>query len=146
MKAFPHHYAVAARAAPEGDVELAATGLTPIHSAPPAQFDGPGDRWSPETLLVGALADCYLMTFRAIARASGLPWLGLAVDVIGTLEREGGNSRFTHFAISARLRVPASADRAAAERALHKAESGCLISNSLSGQRELVVAIDVEAD
>lgn len=142
MKAFPHVYRVAGSAGPEGEVLLSSAGLEVLRSAPPVEFDGPGDRWSPETLLVGALADCFAMTFRAIARASKLPWQALDVEVVGTLEREQGNSRFTRFDLEARLRLPAGTDQALAERLLHKAEAGCLISNSLLAQRHLAVAIE----
>lgn len=142
MKAFPHHYQVAAESAPDGEVILSSSGLERLHSAAPVEFDGPGDRWSPETLLVGAMADCITLTFRAVARATKLPWLTLNVDVTGTLEREQGNSRFTRFDVQVRLRVPAGGDLDAAERALHKAEAGCLISNSLSGQRHLTASIE----
>ena len=143
MKAFPHHYQVSAASAPDGEVILSSGSLEPLHSAAPVEFDGPGDRWSPETLLVGAMADCFTLTFRAIARATKLPWVSLNVAVVGTLEREQGNSRFTGFDVKARLRVPVGGDLAAAERALHKAEAGCLISNSLSGQRRLTVDVEV---
>lgn len=142
MKAFPHHYQVTAAAGPDGEVVLSSAGLEALHTAPPVEFDGPGDRWSPEGLLVGAMADCFTLTFRAVARAARLPWVTLNVEVIGTLEREQGVSRFTSFALHARLRVPAGGDREMAERALHKAEAGCLISNSLSGQRHLTISVE----
>jgi len=142
MHPFPHHYTVSASAEPEGDVAVASAGLEPMRTAPPVEFDGPGGRWSPETLLCGALADCFVLTFRAIARATKLPWQSLEVEVVGTLEREGRDSRFTRFDIEARLRIPAEGDHEAADRALHKAEAGCLVSNSLTGQRFLTVAIE----
>lgn len=142
MKAFPHEYRVAASAQLEGEVLLSASGLEVLRSAPPVEFDGPGDRWSPETLLVGALADCFILTFRAITRASKFPWQALEVGIVGTLEREQGVSRFTRFDTEARLRVPAGTDLALAERLLHKAEGGCLISNSLLGTRHLSVVIE----
>ena len=145
MHAFPHHYTVSASAEPEGEVAVASAGLEPLRSAPPVEFGGPGDRWSPETLLCGALADCFVLTFRAISRATLLEWLSLDVEVVGTLDREGRNSRFTRFDVQARLRIAAEGDREAAERALHKAEAGCLISNSLSGQRHLTVMIEAIA-
>ena len=50
MQDLPHLYSVAATAAAEGEVELAAAALEPIRSAPPAEFGGPGDRWSPEEI------------------------------------------------------------------------------------------------
>ena len=137
MHPFPHVYRARAVSDAEGDVTLSAEGLESIASRPPVQFGGPGDRWSPETLLCASLADCLLMTFRAIARASRLEWSSLELDVEGRLEREQGNSHFTHFTVSAVLHIPAGVDAALAERALHKAEAGCLISNSLRATREL---------
>ena len=56
MQDFPHRYAVTTLAHPEGDVALESEGLPRLATAPPAAFGGPGDRWSPETLLMGALA------------------------------------------------------------------------------------------
>lgn len=143
MKAYPHHYQVAASAAPEGEVELSCAGLESLHTAPPVEFGGPGDRWSPETLLVGAIANCFTLTFRAVARAARLPWLALHCEVVGTLERDQGVTRFVAFATHARLRVPAGSDIEMAERALHKAEAGCLISNSLSGRRQLEASVEI---
>jgi organic hydroperoxide reductase OsmC/OhrA len=142
VKAFPHRYQVGASAQPEGEVLLTSAGLATLPTQPPAEFGGPGDRWSPETLLCGALADCFVLTFRAIARASALPWISLDVDVVGTLDREDRQSRFTRFDVQARLRIAADADAEAALRALHKAEAGCLISNSLSGEHCLTAVVD----
>ncbi|HZR25427.1 MAG TPA: OsmC family protein [Vicinamibacterales bacterium] len=131
MQAFPHHYAVSATAAIDGDVELTSGALRALRSASPAEFDGPGDQWSPETFLVGAVADCFVLTFRAVARASKLPWASLECDVIGTLDRIERVTQFTTFEIRARLEVPAGTDADVARRALDKAEHNCLISNSL---------------
>lgn len=143
MKAYPHHYLVAAKAGPEGEVLLSSAGLETLHSAPPAEFDGPGDRWSPETLLTGAIIDCFVLTFRAVARVGKLSWISLECEIEGKLDREQGVSRFTEFRINARLAVPAGTDVEAAERALHKAESNCLISNSLLAKRELTASVEV---
>ena len=137
MQDLPHHYSVAASAAAEGEVELSAAALEPIRSAAPAEFGGPGDRWSPETLLVAAVADCFILTFRAIARASKLPWTALKCQVVGQLERAGGTTRFTEFTVNATLEVPGEASGDKARRLLEKAEAGCLISNSLSGAKRL---------
>src|SRR5947207_6979951 len=81
---FPHVYTVNASATPDSDVELTAARLPFLHSAPPAEFGGPGDRWSPETLLTAAVGDCFLLTFRAVARAAKLPWTALECAVSGT--------------------------------------------------------------
>ena len=133
MRYFPHHYKVAAVAGPDGDVSLLCDGLDAIPSAPPAEFGGPGDKWSPETLLVAAVADCFILSFRAIAGASKLSWISLKCEVEGTLERKDGATKFTEFVVRATLSVPQDTKKARAHRLLEKAEESCLITNSLSG-------------
>jgi peroxiredoxin-like protein len=137
MRDLPHRYGVSASGAADGDVELDAEGLPRLRSASPAEFDGPGNRWSPETLLVGAVADCFVLTFRAVARASNIGWTSLRCDVTGTLDRVDRAMQFTRFDIRVHLEVPAGTDPDRARRALEKAERSCLISNSLKGVAHL---------
>lgn len=141
MQNFPHHYKVSASAEPDGDVSLESDGLDPIPSAPPAEFGGPGNRWSPESLLVAAVADCFILSFRAIARASKLPWNSLECEVEGILERETGTTKFTRFKVKAMLHVPRDTDEGRAHRILQKAEESCLITNSLSGSTHLEAVV-----
>jgi len=143
MQAFPHTYAVATAAGPTGEVVLKSPGLEPFPTAAPAEFDGPGNRWSPETMLVGSVANCFVLTFRAIANASQFHWASLAVDVNGTLERIDRVTRFTAFTIRATLEVPAEASEEQARRLLTKAETTCLITRSLSATVHL--ELDVRA-
>ena len=49
VQEFPHHYAVKASADADTNVMLESPGLDALESAGPAEFGGPGDRWSPET-------------------------------------------------------------------------------------------------
>jgi organic hydroperoxide reductase OsmC/OhrA len=142
MEAFPHHYVVGGAARDAGDVELTSERLPILRSASPAQFEGPGDRWSPETLLVGAMADCFILTFRAIAQASKIAWTSLRCDVTGTLDRVDRAAQFTQFELRARLTVPDGADAEPARRTLEKAERTCLISNSLKGSVHLLASIE----
>lgn len=137
MHPFPHHYKVRVSAAPEGALRLEGEGLPALESLPPPEFDGPGGYWSPETLLLAAVGDCVMLTFRAIARGSRFEWREIAADVEGTLERVESNSRFTQIHARVRLVVPAGADLARARALLEKAEKGCLISNSLTAVRHL---------
>ena len=144
MEPFPHQYCVKGRGRVTGDVELSAEGLTTLRSALPAEFGGPGDRWSPETLLVGAVADCFILTFRAVARASNLPWTSLDCDVIGTLDRADRVTYFSGFDLRARLTVPEGVNVDVARRALEKAERNCLITSSLKGPVHLDATVDIE--
>lgn len=137
MQDFPHHYTVVAKAGPGGDVLLESDGLATIPSAPPREFGGPGDRWSPETMLVAAVADCFVLSFRAIATASKFSWVSLKCEAEGTLSRIDRTTSFTDFVVRATLEVNQDADEAKAQRILEKAENICLITNSLSGSTHL---------
>ena len=70
MKPLPHRYNVTLTSGEQSYPVLTSDRLEPFTSAPPENFDGPGNLWSPETLLVAAVADCFALTFRAIAKAS----------------------------------------------------------------------------
>jgi organic hydroperoxide reductase OsmC/OhrA len=145
MQEFPHHYAVAASAAAQGDVTLESERFPPLRSAPPAEFGGPGDHWSPETLLVAALADCLVLTFRAIAGVSRFPWTSLTCDATGTVERIERVTQFTRFDLRVRLRVPPGAKEDQALRLLAKAEEACLVTNSLKVKPHMEASVEVDA-
>jgi organic hydroperoxide reductase OsmC/OhrA len=137
MQPLPHHYSVSAEATPVGAVTLGSSGVAPLQSDGPAEFDGPGDLWSPETLLTAALVDCFVLSFRAVARASRFPWTRLDCTAEGTLERLERVTSFTAFTVKARLEVPQGTDVERARTLLAKAEEICLISNSLKGSHHL---------
>jgi organic hydroperoxide reductase OsmC/OhrA len=145
MQEFPHHYSVSAVTSDGAEVELRAEGLPNLRSASPAEFGGPGDRWSPETLLIAAIGDCFLLTFTAIARTSRMAWTGARCDVVGTLERVDRAVQFTHYAIRAHIEVPPGVDPGEARRLAEKAERTCLITNSLKGAIEFSVEISTSA-
>lgn len=137
MQDFPHHYEVSTRVAGnDADVVIVGSGLPDLATAPPAEFGGPGNRWSPETLLVAAVCDCFVLGFKAIAAASKLTWSALDVKVSGTLDRVDRKMSFTHVVITADLTVPAGQETRA-PRILEKAEEACLITNSLSAEVHL---------
>ncbi len=142
MREYPHHYKIAAEATADGDVILSGEGVCDIVSAPPKEFDGPGDKWSPESLLVASIADCFVLSFRGIARASKLPWNSLQCEVVGTLERSEGTTKFTSFLVRATLEAPEQTRGERAYRILEKAEKSCLITNSLSGETHLEAVVN----
>ncbi len=137
MHPFPHRYKVRIGAQPAGELSLNAEGLAEIRSLPPPEFGGPGGYWSPETLLLAAVGDCMMMTFRAIAKASRFEWRELSAEVEGLLERIDGNGRFTEIRTHVRLVVPPGTDAARARKLLEKSEQGCPISNSLSAKKQV---------
>jgi organic hydroperoxide reductase OsmC/OhrA len=146
MHPFPHHYRAQARAAGTGRVMVGAEGVPEIESNAPPEFGGPPGYWSPETLLVAAIADCFILSFRASARASKLAWLSLAVDVEGVLDKADGTTLFTRFTISPRLVVAPGTSETLAQGVLQHAKRLCLVTNSLSGECELVPTVHVVAN
>jgi organic hydroperoxide reductase OsmC/OhrA len=143
MQSLPHRYHVKGTGQGTGDIELTSERLTALQSSSPAEFGGPGDRWSPETLLVGAVADCFILTFRAIAKASGLSWISLDCGVTGTLDRVDRVTQFTHFDLTAHLEIPPGQDTDRARHALEKAERNCLISSSLKASMALDITVEI---
>lgn len=143
MQDFPHHYRVSASADKKSHVLLSSEGLPGIETAGPPEFGGPGNVWSPETLLVGSVANCFILTFRAIARASQFEWQSLRCAVSGTLEKVDRVTQFTDFNLEVELAVPAGTDEKRAVRLLEKAERGCLITNSLTAAIHLNAKVNV---
>ena len=141
MKDFPHQYSVQASAGTDTDVLLSAAGIPALPTASPAEFGGPGDRWSPETLLVGAIANCFILTFRAVARASKLPWTAVQCHVTGTLDRVDRVTQFMAFELHAQLWIPQGTNGELAQRSIDKAERACLIANSLKAPVHLQMEI-----
>ena len=141
MQELPHHYVAAAVLGPDRFVALSSPGLGAIESAGPAEFGGPGDLWSPETLLVAAVADCLVLSFKAIARAGRLEWTSISCEVEGVLDRVDGVTRFTEFTEHVTLKLPAGGDEAKARRFLDRAEKTCLITNSLIADAHLEVEL-----
>ena len=145
MQDLPHHYEVSADAKVAGNVVLSSSGVDDLISAPPAEFGGPGDRWSPESLLVAAVADCFILSFRAIAKASRLEWDSLTCSTEGTLERIDRVTQFTSFNVTAILDIPPGTDESKAHRLLEKAEQSCLVTNSLKAGSHLEATVRVTA-
>ncbi|HEX2492210.1 MAG TPA: OsmC family protein [Steroidobacter sp.] len=134
---FPHIYTVDASGAVAGNLRLNSEGAPELLGTAPREFDGPGDQWSPESLLVAAVASCFILTFRAVARASKLEWARLECTVEGALERSEGLTQFTRIVTKAKLIAPQTTSEELCVRLLEKTEHNCLITNSLRAQREL---------
>jgi len=141
MHPFPHVYTAAASGRQEGTIALTSADFPEIATAAPPEFDGPGGAWSPEALMCASIADCFVLSFRALARASKLDWSELACRVEGTLERVDGVTQFTKFRTFASLVVPTDSATETGQRLLEKAERVCLVSNSLRGERTLVADV-----
>ena len=137
MEAFPHLYTVASKATTESPVTLSCDGVVDLLSVAPVQFGGSGEHWSPEDLLVASVADCYIMSFKALARASKLDWDSIQCEAVGKLDRVEKVTQFTEFDLTVALVIADQGSRSLAERLVQKAKEICLITNSLSAKLHL---------
>jgi len=105
MKPLPHIYRVQLAGGPGTYAALSDAGLPELRTAPPVDFDGPGDAWSPEQLLLAAVESCFLFTLQAIARASKLVFTSLEVSGEGIVDRKDGVTRFSAIVLRPTLRL-----------------------------------------
>ena len=137
MQDLPHHYVVSAHAEGNANVIVSSDNLPDIETAGPPEFGGPGDVWSPETLLVAAVANCFILSFRAIARKAKLDWLTLECTAEGDLDKVDKFTQFTGFTVRAKLTIPNEQDEKKAGVILEKAEKYCLVTNSMKADSHL---------
>lgn len=145
MQDLPHRYIASASAERADNVTVSSDGLPDLETAGPPEFGGPGDVWSPETLLVGAVADCFVLSFRAIARTARLDWTTLQCEVVGELNKIEKLMQFTGITVRAVLTIPDEKDRKKAGVILEKAEKYCLITNSMKADSRLEASVVVES-
>lgn len=132
MKPLPHTYQAWLTGGPAGHAALSTAGAPDLRSAPPLEFGGPGDAWSPEALLLASVQACFLFTLRSVAKASKIPFVSLDLQGEATLDRQDGVMRLTEIVLRPRLVLPPGGDRARAQWVLEKSKKSCLIGASLS--------------
>ena len=119
------------------------TGLTISSSAPnaihfsaPPEFGGLGGRWTPEGLLLSAVASCYTTTFHALAQHSKLEYADLEVEVEGSVRETDSGSSFNEIAIRPNLTISSEEDETRALRLLQKAKTACLVARALAVEQK----------
>ena len=77
-----------------------------IHFTAPPEFGGLEGRWTPEDLLMTALASCFTTTFHAIAGCSKFEYTDLAVEAEGTVGKTDNGYCFSEIVIRPSLTIP----------------------------------------
>jgi len=140
MKALPHRYDVHLKGGPTGYAHVDSVGRRTLATAPPREFGGPGDAWSPEHLLLASVESCFVFTFRAVARAANLEFLNINIHAEGIVDRQIGVTKFTEIVLRPRLTFARGVDRAKVAAVVSKAQKECLVSATLT------VPVQVEAE
>lgn len=108
-------------------------------ATPPEFKNGVPGVWSPEDLLVAAVASCYTVTLVAVTERRELPLHSLHVSGTGHLTaRDDGRLGFVAIELTVAIRTDEQA-LDAVERAAKNAERGCLVTMAL----DVPVHVDV---
>jgi organic hydroperoxide reductase OsmC/OhrA len=123
---------------------LQAPGLPALETATPPEFPkGQAGTWSPEHLFVASVNACLMTTFLAIADNSRLPITAYTSRATGKLEKVNRQYQITEVLVEITLTIPQEEDLPRAERLIRKAESACLISQSIKSAVVVIPQIEV---
>lgn len=117
-----------------GRTGIAKSDSTPnaIHFSAPAQFGGIDGRWTPEELLLAAVAGCFTTTLRSVASSAHLDYADLEVEASATLCKMESGYSFSEIVIHPTLKIADDTERGRAHDLLKKAERLCLVSRALA--------------
>jgi organic hydroperoxide reductase OsmC/OhrA len=104
--------------------------LNAIHFTDPKEFGGLEGRWTPEELLLAAVAGCFTTTLRSIA-GDQFDFTDLQVEASGTIRKAQSGYGFTEIVIQPTLKIACFEQRERALDLLKKAERLCLVSRAL---------------
>ena len=141
MHELPHYYSATVEAHPQGVLNAFTDHLPVLKVDAPKQFEGPGDQWSPEELLMAAAANCFVLSFRTVAELAKFEWLSIQCESTGELDKVERSMMFTSIKTSVRLLVSDPVTKAKGEMLLRKAEKICIVSNSLTAEKYLEVNV-----
>jgi organic hydroperoxide reductase OsmC/OhrA len=113
-------------------VELRAEGKHAIQASAAKAFHGDADRWNPEEQLIGALAQCHLLSYLHVATQAGVVVQSYTDAATGTLHTNADGSGAL-VEVVLRPVVTISAGAPATAMALHaEANRLCFIANSVN--------------
>jgi len=124
---------------------LTVEGKPALEVASPPEFGGHPGIWSPEDLLVAAVNACTMMTFLSQAAKADVRLVSYESEATGTLEMVDRVFRFSKIALRPRIVLEREEDLEKAREAFFRAESGCLVANSLITTVEGVPEISAAA-
>jgi len=102
-----------------------------IHFTAPTEFGGLEGRWTPEELLLAAVAGCYTTTLRAIAGTAEFNFTDLQVEASGTVRKADSGYTFTQITLRPNLKIDSAEERERALDLLKRAEKLCLVGRAL---------------
>ena len=137
MSNFPHTYTTTSTSTPESLLTVNANNEETILASAPVQFGGPEGHWTPEDFFSASISSCFILTFKNYSRVKKINWKSLSVEVDALLDKTADGLKFTKVIIRPKLEVCNDSDVDVCLKALHKAETLCLVTNSMTCEFEL---------
>ena len=104
-----------------------------IHFSEAAELGGLQGRWTPEQLLLCALAGCFTTTFNDVARAAKFEYTDLEVEIEGSVRRTRGTGcNFSEILVRPRLTVASEEQCEAGLLLLRRTKLACMISRAIT--------------
>ena len=103
-----------------------------IHFSDAPELGGLEGRWTPEQLLLCALAGCFTTTFQDVARSVKFDYTDLEVEAEGLVRRSKSGCNFSEIILRPRLTVHSEGEFEAGLGLLRKAKALCLISRAIT--------------
>ena len=104
-----------------------------IHFSEAAELGGLEGRWTPEQLLLCALAGCFTTTFHDVARAAKFDYTDLEVEIEGCVRRNRSTGcNFSEILIRPRLTVHSEENCESGLALLRRTKSLCMISRAIT--------------
>ncbi len=103
-----------------------------IHFTAPSDFGGLEGRWTPEELMLAAIASCFSVTMRVVATRAHFDFVDLQVEAKGTVRKADAGYRFSEIVVHSRLTVASDRESERGLDLLRLAESLCLVSRAVS--------------
>ena len=132
-----------------GDREgtLGCAGRPPLPGGGPLEFDGKGDRWTPEELCLGSWELCLLLSAVAVTEKFRIPLRGWESETEGLLEKGEKYYSFTKLTCRAKVTMPPGTGPEKFAKAMEVSKKACFISNTLRCDTEFIteMLIDEEA-
>ena len=144
MEKEPHQFRITASWT-SGRTGIAKCDTVPnaVRFAAPAHFGGLDGRWTPEDLLLTAVASCYTSTFRALADYSRFEYADLEVEATGTVHKLNSGYTFGEIVTHPVLTIVRAEDHERALRLLDKAQGLCLVARALSAKHIFLPSVEI---
>jgi peroxiredoxin-like protein len=113
-----------------------------IHFTAPPEFRGLEAMWTPEELLLSALASCFTATFHVIAGYAKFEYTDLQVEAEGVVSKAELGYTFKEIIVRPTLTIAHEQQQTRALDLLQKAEMLCLVSRALSAPQRFEMRVN----